>query len=136
VFGKEQSRAGNQAGNDHHDVDDQHDQLWPAVPAPAARVDVVSGALTHPREASSARGDSLEIARHDFDGLDSAWTMASMVGGGGGGSPDAAQGQNLADELRLGEAVGRRLDRGSVLRLVLAFVPLVVFAVLGYLASR
>ncbi len=55
---------------------------------------------------------------------------------GGGGSADAAQGQNEATEMRLNPGSTGRLPKRAKLVFLLAMVPFVAVLVLAFLASR
>lgn len=50
---------------------------------------------------------------------------------GGGGSADAAAGQNQADAMRAGKGAEAFLRRGDWLRLALAALPILAIVVLG-----
>ena len=58
------------------------------------------------------------------------------MSGGGGGGADAAQAQNLADELRNNPGTFTRWGKGERRRMLVALMPLIVVAIVAFLASR
>jgi len=55
---------------------------------------------------------------------------------GGSGSADAANAQIQADEMRMNPGTMGRWGKGEKRRMLLALLPLMVFIVLAFLASR
>ena len=55
---------------------------------------------------------------------------------GGGGSPDAARGQNLADELRNNPGTFVRWEKGERRRMLIALLPFIVVTVVAFIVSR
>lgn len=55
---------------------------------------------------------------------------------GGGGSPDAARGQNLADELRNNPGTFVRWGKGERRRMLVALLPLILLTIVAFLVSR
>ncbi len=57
--------------------------------------------------------------------------MSMGIGGGGGGN--RAEAERWADDLRSNPGTAKRWDRSQRIRFALAFLPLVVIVVLGFI---
>lgn len=55
---------------------------------------------------------------------------------GGGGSANAAQGQNLADDVRNNPGTMARWARGECSRMLVALLPFIVVTIVAFIVSR
>jgi len=55
---------------------------------------------------------------------------------GGGGSANAAQGQNLADDVRNNPGTMARWARGERSRMLVALLPFIVVTIVAFIVSR